>query len=41
MMPERISKVAATAMLVAHVQIAQHFQRVVNRLHPRRELFLE
>jgi len=34
-------EIAAAAMVVPHVQVAQHFERVVNRLHPRREFFLE
>src|ERR1035437_9461061 len=34
-------EVGGAAMFVAHVQVAQHFERVVNRLHPRRKFFLE
>ena len=34
-------QVAAAAVFVAHVQVAQHFQRVVNRLHPRRKFFIK
>ncbi len=37
----RAHQVVAAAVLVAHVQIAQHLQRVMDGLHPGGEFFLE
>src|SRR5436190_17333478 len=37
----RAHQVVTAAMLLAHVQIAQKLERVVDRLHPWAELFLE
>ena len=34
-------QVAAAAMFVPHVQVAEHFQRVMDGLHPGRQFFLE
>src|SRR4029078_1157305 len=37
----RPHQVPAPPMLVSHIQVTQHFQRVMNRLHPRRQLLFQ
>ena len=37
----RTHKVGGTPMLVAHIQVTQHLERVMNGLHPGIQLFIQ